>query len=232
MSEGSYRQFCPVAMAAEILCTRWTMLILRELMAGSTRFNELRRGAPRMSPALLSQRLKELEAADVVCRRPSQSDSGVMEYHLTDAGRELEPVLMALGKWGHKWIAPELALDQLDASLLMWDVRRRIDPQPLPHRRNVVQVQFPEQTSAKRFWWLLIEPQYGVDLCYRDPGFDVDLYITADLKTMTAVWMGYESVASAVRGDRLVFTGDRALAASVERWLGRSAFAPAMAEAV
>src|SRR4051794_14381140 len=98
--QGSYRQFCPVAMAAEILCTRWTMVLVRELIAGSTRFNDLRRGVPRMSPALLSQRLKELEAAGVITRIASANDPGVSEYRLTPAGRALEPVVMALGQWG------------------------------------------------------------------------------------------------------------------------------------
>src|ERR1043165_8767379 len=100
MTIGSYRQFCPVAMAAEILCTRWTVVLLRELIAGSTRFSDLRRGVPRMSPALLSQRLKELEAAGIVCRAPSEAEPNVLEYHLTEAGHELEPLVAAFGKWG------------------------------------------------------------------------------------------------------------------------------------
>ena len=102
MTQGSYKQFCPVAMAAEILCTRWTVVLLRELMAGSTRFNELRRGVPRMSPALLSQRLKELEAAGIVERQASDTEPGVFEYRLTDAGRELNPVVEAFGIWGQR----------------------------------------------------------------------------------------------------------------------------------
>src|SRR5438132_3328106 len=100
MAVGSYKQFCPVAMAAEVLCTRWTVVFLREAVAGSTRFNELRRGVPRMSPALLSQRLKELEAAGIITRQPSSSEPGVFEYHLTEAGRELNPVVEAFGMWG------------------------------------------------------------------------------------------------------------------------------------
>ena len=120
MAQGSYRQFCPVAMAAEILCTRWTVLVLRELVAGSTRFNELRRGVPRMSPALLSQRLRELEAAKVISRTPSPTESGVFEYHLTAAGRELEPLVQAFGIWGQRWIESELSLQHLDAPLLVF----------------------------------------------------------------------------------------------------------------
>src|SRR5512147_671658 len=104
MTIGSYKQFCPVAMAAEILCTRWTVVLLRELIAGSTRFNELRRGVPRMSPALLSQRLKELEAAGIVARKSPGRDRGVSEYQLTAAGRELEPIVVAFGVWGQRRI--------------------------------------------------------------------------------------------------------------------------------
>src|SRR5215467_9944014 len=100
MTQGSYNQFCPVAMAAEILCTRWTIVLLREFVAGSTRFNDLRRGVPRMSPALLSQRLKELEAAGVISRTRSKSEVGVFEYRLTASGEELKPLIEAFGIWG------------------------------------------------------------------------------------------------------------------------------------
>src|SRR4030088_2604164 len=110
MTIGSYRQFCPVAMAAEILCTRWTVVLLRELIAGSTRFNDLRRGVPRMSPALLSLRLKDLEADGILCRTPSPRESGVFEYHLTEAGRALEPLVEAFGVWGQRWVGSELSL--------------------------------------------------------------------------------------------------------------------------
>src|SRR5678816_3042325 len=104
MTQGSYMQFCPVAMASEVLCTRWTMVLLRELAAGSTRFNDLRRGVPRMSPALLSRRLKDLEAAGVVVRRASRKEPGVFEYELTEAGQDLKPVVMAFGMWGQRWV--------------------------------------------------------------------------------------------------------------------------------
>src|SRR3974377_285216 len=118
MTQGSYKQFCPVARAGEALGRRWTIVLLRELIAGSTRFNDLRRGVPRMSPALLSQRLKELEAAGIITRQPSNTELGVFEYHLTEAGRELNPVVEAFGIWGQRWVATELSLQHLDASLL------------------------------------------------------------------------------------------------------------------
>jgi len=225
MAQGSYRQFCPVAMAAEILCTRWTVLVLRELVAGSKRFNDLRRGLPRMSPALLSQRLKELEAANVISRNPSASEPGVFEYHLTAAGRELEPVVQGFGVWGQRWIDAELSLQHLDAPLLMWDIRRNINPDPMPGRRVVVQFQYRDLPANQRSWWLLVDREADIDLCAIDPGFDVDLYVSTDLRTMTAIWMGADTVRAALRAERLLLTGDRQLAANVETWLSLSPFA-------
>jgi len=225
MTQGSYRQFCPVAMAAEVLCTRWTVVLLRELVAGSTRFGELRRGVPRMSPALLSRRLKDLEAAGILVRRPSATDPGVMEYHLTDSGRELRPIVEAFGVWGQRWIESEPSLQNLDAQLLMWDLRRNLNPAPLPRRRCVVQFLYPELPAAQRSWWLIIDPDEGVDLCSVDPGFDVDLYVSTDLRTMTAIWMGLDTVRAAGVAGRLILTGDRSLASAMQTWLGLSPFA-------
>lgn len=225
MTQGSYKQFCPVAMAAELLCTRWTIVLLRELCAGTTRFNDLRRGVPRMSPALLSQRLKELEDAGVITRRVTRKEGGVFEYQLTPAGRELEPIVTAFGVWGQRWIDKELSLEHLDVQLLMWDMRRGLDPTPMPADRAVVQFRYPELPASQRDWWLLVEPNSGVDLCSVDPGFDVDLYATSDLRTMTAIWMGHDTVRAAVAARRLVLTGDRKLASNMQAWLGLSPFA-------
>ena len=225
MTQGSYKQFCPVAMAAEVLCTRWTVVLLRELVAGSTRFNDLRRGVPRMSPALLSKRLKDLEEAGIVVRVASRTEPGVLEYRLTPAGRELEGVIMAIGKWGQHWVEAQLSLENLDPSLLMWDMRRNLDPTPMPDRRCVIHFIYPEQPSGRRSWWLVVEPDADVDLCSVDPGFDVDLYVSADLRTMTAIWMGLTNVADSVAKGKLTLTGDRGLARDMQAWLGLSPFA-------
>jgi DNA-binding HxlR family transcriptional regulator len=225
MTQGSYKQFCPVAMAAEVLCTRWTPLVLRELMAGSTRFNDLRRGVPRMSPALLSQRLKELEAAGVVRRRSSRAEAGILEYQLTEAGAELTKVVEAMGVWGQRWIETEPSLEHLDVQLLMWDMRRNINTTPMPKRRRVIQFQYPELTPMRRLWWIVVEPGEPVDLCSVDPGFDVDLYVVTDLHTMTAIWMGLDGVRKAVATKRMVLTGDSRLAGDMQAWLGLSPFA-------
>ena len=223
--ERSYNQFCPVAMAAEVLCSRWTIVLLRELLAGSTRFNDLRRGLPRMSPALLSQRLKELEETGVIKRRRVAGESGIHEYALTEAGRELQPLVESFGKWGQRWIPSKLSLDQLDAQLLMWDMRRGLRFEPPPERRIVIQFQYPDARPRERSWWLILEPRQPVDLCSIDPGHDVDLYVTSPLRTMTAIWMGIETVRQAQAGGQLMLTGDRDLTDTMERWLGLSPFA-------
>jgi DNA-binding HxlR family transcriptional regulator len=225
MTQGSYKQFCPVAMASEILCTRWTVVLLRELMAGSTRFNDLRRGVPRMSPALLSLRLKELEQAGIVTRVVSRAEPGLREYHLTRSGRELEPIVTAFGVWGQRWVQSELSLENLDAHLLMWDMRRNINPIPMPKRRSTIQFIYSDVPAAQRAWWLIVTPGEGADLCSVDPGYDVDLYVSCDLRTMTAIWMGLDIVRTALREERMKLTGDRKLSADMQTWLGLSPFA-------
>ena len=224
MTIGSYKQFCPVAMAAEVLCTRWTVVLLRELVAGSTRFNELRRGVPRMSPALLSQRLKELEVSGIVTRK-SGSERGVFEYQLTAAGRELGPIVEAFGVWGQRRIESHLSLQHLDVQLLMWDMRRNLNTTPMPKKRSVVQFSYPELPATQRSWWLIVDPKESVDLCSIDPGFDVDLYVSVDLRTMTAIWMGLDTVRAAIANRRLMLTGNRQLATAMQSWLGLSPFA-------
>jgi DNA-binding HxlR family transcriptional regulator len=225
MSQGSYGQFCPVAMASEIVGTRWTILVLRELASGTTRFNDLRRGVPRMSPALLSQRLKELEEAGIVVRRRSRSDAGVMEYHLTESGRELSPIIDAIGEWGQRWIESDLSLQRLDAQLLMWDMRRNLDTDPMPDQRSVIHFQYTDQPAKSRNWWLIVEPGFEIDLCSVDPGHDIDLYVSTDLRSMTAIWMGYDTVRKALSEDRLLLTGNRPLASKMQAWLGLSPLA-------
>lgn len=219
---GSYGQFCPVAMASEILCSRWTVLLVREMLCGTTRFNELRRGVPRMSPALLSKRLKELERGGVI--RSVPNEKGVVEYRLTDAGEELRPVVLGLGFWGQRWVESQLSLKNLDPSLLMWDMRRNLDPQPLPKARSTIHFQYPELPENRRNWWLLVE-EGMVDLCLQDPGFDVDLTVTCPLRSMTAIWMGLATVRQEVDSGRLELLGDRMVARSMQQWLGLSPFA-------
>jgi len=219
---GGYGQFCPVAMAAEILCSRWTMLVLRELLCGTSRFNELRRGVPRMSPALLSKRLKELERAGIIRAVPNAK--GVVEYRLSEAGEELRPVVLGMGQWGQRWVESQLSLKNLDPSLLMWDMRRNLNPKPLPPQRCTIQFQYPELPESRRNWWLVVDGG-AVDLCAFDPGFEVDLMIVGSLRSMTAVWMGISRIRQEVEAGRLELLGDRRLIGTVQEWLGLSVFA-------
>ncbi|WP_146592128.1 winged helix-turn-helix transcriptional regulator [Puniceibacterium confluentis] len=220
---GSYGQFCPISMASEILCSRWTPLLIRELMCGSTRFNDLRRGLPRMSPTLLSKRLGELETAGVV--QPVTGDQGVKEYRLTKAGDELRPLIMGIGAWGQRWVESEISLNNLDPELLIWDMHRFLKIDPLPERRVCLQFVFNNLPTARQNYWLLADPQSGVEACYADPGYDVDLYSECSLRTMTGIWMGLDTVEKAVNEGRLELTGAREVAARMQEWLGLSPFA-------
>jgi hypothetical protein len=177
-----------------------------------------------MSPALLSKRLKELEEAGVIEHVPSV-EPGVFEYRLTEAGRDLRSVVEAVGIWGQRWVQSEPSLRNLDPSLLMWDMRRNLDPTPMPNRRCVIQFLYPELPAAKRNWWLIVSPGEKVDLCSVDPGSDVDLYVVTDLRTMTAIWMGLFSLSDEVRAGSVKVTGDAGLVRSMTRWLGLSPFA-------
>lgn len=220
---GGYGQFCPISMASEVLCARWTPLLMREFLCGSTRFNELRRGVPRMSPSLLSKRLGELEAAGVI--ESAIGDRGVREYRLTQAGEELRPLVMGIGAWGQRWVESNLSLGNLDPELLIWDMHRGLNIDPLPERRTCLQFVFTDLPPARQNYWLLVDPQTGVEACYADPGHEVDLYASSSLRTMTAIWMGLDTVEKAVRAGRLDLTGAREIAARMQEWLGLSPFA-------
>lgn len=218
---STYGQFCPVSMAAEILCSRWTVVLLRELLCGSTRFNDLRRGLPRMSPSLLSKRLKELELSGVVRTVPTAS--GTFEYQLTEAGEELRPLVMGIGNWGQRWVESRLSLRNLDPSLLMWDMRRNINPDPLPSRRCTIQFLYPELPAPQRSYWLVVESG-TVDLCSFDPGYDIDLLVTSSLKTMTSIWMGLTRLGPEVDAGRIRLDGDPVVGRAMQQWLKLSPF--------
>lgn len=226
MPQHSYNQFCPVSMASEILGSRWTIILLRELCAGSTRFNDLRRGVPRMSPALLSKRLKELEQQGIVERRFLRRSPEIFDYVLTEAGHDLREVIMAIGTWGQKWVETSLSLDQADAGLLMWDMRRNLRVDLMPPRKVTIQFIFQDHPDATGQWWMLTEPEKGADLCSVDPGFDIDLFVRCNLRTMTGIWMGVDTVSRALDSDRLLLIGASDVKSGIQNWLGLSPFAP------
>ena len=225
MSNISYRQFCPVAMAAEVLCKRWTLLLVRELMLGSRHFNELRRGVPRMSSALLAKRLKELEAAGIVARTAPARAVDPHEYHLTEAGQELRPIVEAVGVWGQRWVTTEATLRHLDANLLMWDIRRNVRPEPAPAARTTIEFIFGDRAPPQRNYWLVVERGHEADLCTVDPGYDVDLYVSTDVRTLTEVWLGYSDWSHATARGALRLTGTPERQAQLRDWLPGSAFA-------
>jgi len=183
----NYGQFCTVARGAEVFGERWTPLVVRELLCGSTRFNDIRRGVPRMSATLLAQRLRKLEQIGVVKRVAGASAN---EYRLTAAGEELRPIVMALGHWGARWIGSRLQPGQLDAGFLMWDVRRFVQLSEFPRgRRIVIQFSFSDARPRERMWWLVVEDG-SADLCRDDPGHEVTLIVESSVLALTDVWTG------------------------------------------
>jgi len=224
MSSG-YGQFCPVAVACEVFAQRWTPIILRELFAGSDQFNQIHRGIPLISRALLSRRLRELEAAGVITKDAVPAGHG-HRYCLTEAGREFRPVIEGLGNWGQRWTV-RVQRKNLDAGFLMWNVRRRIARELLPERQVVVCFRFsgvPASYRGARVFWAVLE-RTQVELCIDDPGFEVDLCVEADLAAMAAVWLGDISFESAQRAGTIRLVGPRALAKAFPSWLMLSHFA-------
>jgi DNA-binding HxlR family transcriptional regulator len=209
-------------MAAEIICSRWTVLILRELLCGTTRFNDLRRGVPLMSPTLLSKRLKELVSAGVITAHRGRH--GVVEYKLTEAGEDLRGIVMSFGVWGQRWIESSLSLKNLDPSLLMWDMRRNLATALFPHRKCTIKFSYPELGAGRNSWWIVVD-NGAADLCAVDPGFEIDLLVRAKLRNMITVWMGITTLKAETEAGNIELTGDKALARSMQNWLGLSSFA-------
>src|SRR5262245_53568738 len=181
-----YGQFCPLAVACETLTERWTPLVLREMFAGSRRFNELRRGLPLMSPSLLSKRLRMLEKAGIVDRVVSD---GLVEYRLTPAGADLRPVIETIGAWGTRWGIGMLDPQNLDASLLMWDIHRKVAADRAPDRRVVVHFHLSGSRDGKDRFWLVLNDG-DADLCLVDPGFEVDLTVDGHVRALVRYWLG------------------------------------------
>lgn len=215
--DSGYGQFCPVAKASEIVATRWTPLVLRELVCGSRRFNEIHRGVPLMSRALLTQRLRELERAGVI-RRVTPDGARIAEYHLTPSGEELKPIIIALGVWGQRWVESALDSAEWDAGVLMWDMRRRIDTSALPPGRSVIQFEFADAPAELGRWWLVVEDG-RTDLCQSDPGHEVGLYVACDVPTLARVWIGKDSLRRAIDAEEIVLSGDAALRRTVTQWM-------------
>jgi DNA-binding HxlR family transcriptional regulator len=206
---SSYHQFCPVAKAMELLDERWTMLVIRELLAGSRHFNDLRRGVPKMSPTLLSKRLHDLARAGIVERR---DDGHEVAYVLTAAGEELRPVVETLGAWGARWIG-RVGDEDLDPKLLLWDLRRNVDSALAPPGRTVVNFRFVDVPAKIRDWWIVITAE-AVDVCDFDPGYEVGVSVTGSLRRMVMIWRGDLEWPQAIRSGVIELRGSRAVAPS------------------
>lgn len=224
MSETIYPRFCPVAMAASLLEPRWTMLLLCEMWSGSTRFNEIQRGVPGMSPGLLSKRLKEMEANGLVIRNDSGPGAHA-EYMTSPLADELRPLINGLGEWAIRNIDSEVALRDVDARMLMWNIRGKIDLLQLPRRKSVIQFILNDPPNNKANYWLVAKPGEEVDLCYADPKFTVDLYVVCDLRALASAWMGHSTFDEEIAAERISLVGHDLMARSLTRWLIQSSFA-------
>jgi DNA-binding HxlR family transcriptional regulator len=214
-----YGQFCPVAKASEIFATRWTPLIVRELMAGPLSFSDLRRGMPLISKAVLVARLRELANYGVIERRPCSDRTG-HEYQLTPAGEALRAAVKALGQWGTTQTRGRIKRSDLDPALLIWGLRKRVDVDALPDRRIVLRFEFsgvPASRTKFRIMWLILE-RSGVDLCMKDPGHAVDLTLRGDIRDYVEVYLGHRKWSDAA-GTALKFDGDRRIARALPVWL-------------
>ena len=218
----SYGQFCPVAKATEIVGEKWTLLILRELLLGTHRFNDFQRSMSRISPTILTKRLKQLEDKGIVARKRVSGQKG-HEYRLTPMGRELEPLIEQLAVWGQRWARGQMSDDELDVELLMWDIQRNIDTTHLPDGVTVLAFIFGDLDKFKN-WWLVIDGA-DVDLCTEDPGRDVDLFLASNIRTMVEVWQGDVELAQALADERILATGDKSLLRSMPDWFALCVYA-------
>ena len=212
-----YGQFCPMAKATELIGEKWTLLVLRELLLGTTRFNDFQRAMSRMSPTLLAKRLRHLEECGIIIRKKLSGQKGY-EYRLTAAGRELSPLIEVLAVWGMRWARSQLTDDELDVEFLMQEMQRRLQTEHMPDGETVICLMFDELTKHKT-WWLLVDGDV-VDLCTKDPGKDVDLYINSSVRTIVEVWEGDLDMRTALRNGSIEAHGLRHLVRTMPDWFG------------
>lgn len=228
---ATYPLFCPVAMAADLIEPRWTLLILSEMWCGSTRFSQIHRGVPGMSPALLSKRLRDMQAKGLVARATS-SRGAYAEYVTTPLADRLEPIVELLGRWAHENVDSAVSLRDLDPRTLMWNVRRKINQGELPLRDCVIQFTLNEGSKPAVLYWIVIKPGREPDLCSTNPGFDVDLFIVCDLRALTSAWIGHSTFHSEIEAGRISLIGHAGLARTMTRWMVRSCYATTLDDAV
>lgn len=218
-----YGQYCPLALAAELLCRRWTVLVLSRVLDGCRTFNEIHRGVPRISPSMLTQRLDELADAGLVARHRKDGQRGHV-YEPTEAGLDLNPIIDQLAVWGHQW-ARDMDLDDLDPGFLAWSMHLRINSAAMPPGRTVLHFEFAgAPADCQRFW--LVCTDGTVDMCLKDPGYEPDLLIEAELRPFVECWRGFRDLKTELRRGTVRLTGPRELKRAFPDWLLLSALSP------
>jgi DNA-binding HxlR family transcriptional regulator len=218
-----YGQFCPVALASEVLAERWTFLVVRELLAGATRFNEIRRGVPRLSATLLKERLRTLERGGIV-ERDRTGAQGTSCYRLTQAGLDLRPVISSIGEWGQRW-ARDIRPRDLDPGWLVWAMHRRLNTPMMPAGRTVIEIEFVDAPPKMRRFWL-VQCDGHVDVCLKDPGYDVAVSLSTRVRTLAEVWRGLRSLRDELRKGTISLRGSYEHRRAFPHWLLLSVFAP------
>ncbi|MGH8495432.1 MAG: winged helix-turn-helix transcriptional regulator [Gammaproteobacteria bacterium] len=220
---STYGQYCPLALAAEVLCERWTLLVISRIVDGNRRFNEIHRGLPRMSATLLSQRLSQLERSGIVRRRPLANGSG-HEYVPTPAGEALETIITDIAVWGQQW-ARDMTNDDLDPGFLLWSMHLRLNTAAMPSGRTVIEFEFTgAPKDCRRFW--LVNTDGVVDMCLKRPGFEIDVCVRSDLRRFIEAWRGFRDLRTEIRADRILVQGPPRLVRRFPDWLDLSMFAP------
>lgn len=217
-----YGQYCPLALAAETLGERWTLLVVSRLIDGCTQFNQIHRGVPRISPSLLSKRLDQLVDAGLVVRLAATKKQPP-RYALTPAGRALEPIIEQLAVWGQTW-ARDMTLDDLDPAFLLWSMHLRLNTAAMPPGRTVIEFEFNGAPSdCRRFW--LVNEDGAVDMCLKHPGHDVDLKVMSDLRLFVEAWRGLRDLRKEIRARRIRVLGLPRLTRQLPDWLMLSSLA-------
>jgi len=211
-----YGQFCPIAKATEIVGEKWTILIIREILMGGSRFSQLQRGLTMISPAVLTKRLRALEDVGLIVKKRIPGQRG-FEYLPTESCQELLPILIQLGNWGVRWTRQNLCDSDYDVGLLMLYLQRSIVPTALPGNETSIRFHFTDLEEMPN-WWILVDGD-EVDVCTSDPGRDVDVFFTTTVRTMTDVWMKQKTYRAAIKADELSVVGPRALTRNITSWL-------------
>lgn len=222
MNRG-YGQYCPLALAAELLCERWALLVVSRLIDGCTQFNEIHRGIPRISPSMLSKRLEQLVEAGLVVRRPG-SGAEPSGYMLTQAGSELEPIIDRLAQWGQAW-ARDMTQEDLDPAFLVWSMHKRMDTACMPPGRTVIEFEFTGTPKGWRRFWL-VNDDGAVDMCLKHPGLEADLKVMSDLRVFVEAWRGFRNLGAELRARRIRVQGPKRLVDQFPNWLRLSGLAP------